>query len=109
MKLVAQEMPDWESRSHFVGIAAHLMRQILVDHARRHRSQKPGDGVVPVSLDEALGFASEKSRPSPFLKAYYSDALVWESDCQRFLRRHVQAGNLRHDALWLDFVVYHVA
>ncbi len=35
LRLVAQQMPDWESRSHFFGVAAHLMRQILVDHARQ--------------------------------------------------------------------------
>lgn len=57
LKLVAQDMPDWESRSHFFGVAAHLMRQILVDHARRHRSQKRGGGQVPASLDDVIGFA----------------------------------------------------
>ena len=61
MRLVAQDMPDWECRSHFFGVAAHLMRQILVDHARRHRSQKRGGGVPPVPLDQALAFAPEKS------------------------------------------------
>jgi RNA polymerase sigma-70 factor, ECF subfamily len=60
MRLVSQEMPDWESRSHFFGVAAHLMRQILVDHARRHRSQKRGSGEAPVSLDEAVVFAPDR-------------------------------------------------
>jgi RNA polymerase sigma factor (TIGR02999 family) len=61
MRLVAQEMPDWEGRSHFFGVAAHLMRQILVDHARRHRSQKRGGGVAAVTLEEAIAFAPSKS------------------------------------------------
>src|SRR5262245_54939 len=61
MRLVGQEMPDFESRSHFFGVAAHLMRQILVDHARRHRSQKRGGGVVPVPLDDAVVFAPDRS------------------------------------------------
>jgi RNA polymerase sigma-70 factor (ECF subfamily) len=61
MRLVAQDMPEWECRTHFYGVAAHLMRQILVDHARRHRSQKRGGGVVPVPLDEAFAFAPGKS------------------------------------------------
>ena len=39
LRLVAQQMPDWESRSHFFGVAAPLMRQILVDHARRRHRQ----------------------------------------------------------------------
>jgi RNA polymerase sigma-70 factor, ECF subfamily len=61
MRLVAQDMPEWECRAHFYGVAAHLMRQILVDHARRHRSQKRGGGVAPVPLDEAFVFAPGKS------------------------------------------------
>jgi RNA polymerase sigma factor (TIGR02999 family) len=61
LRLVAQDMPDWESRSHFFGVAAHLMRQILVDHARRHRSQKRGSGQVPASLNEVVALAPLKS------------------------------------------------
>ncbi|HLK66923.1 MAG TPA: sigma-70 family RNA polymerase sigma factor [Bryobacteraceae bacterium] len=61
LRLVAQHLPDWESRSHFFGVAAHLMRQILVDHARRHKSSKRGGGVANASLDEALSFAPERS------------------------------------------------
>ena len=37
LRLVEQKNPDWQGRSHFFGVAAHLMRQILVDHARRRR------------------------------------------------------------------------
>jgi RNA polymerase sigma factor (TIGR02999 family) len=54
-------MPDWESRSHFFGVAAQLMRQILVDHARKHKSQKRGGGAAKVPLEDALGFAPERS------------------------------------------------
>jgi RNA polymerase sigma factor (TIGR02999 family) len=61
MRLVAQDMPEWECRSHFYGVAAHLMRQILVDHARRHRSQKRGGGAAPVPLDAVLAFAPGRS------------------------------------------------
>ena len=61
LRLVAQHLPDWESRSHFFGVAAHLMRQILVDHARRHKSAKRGGGAAKASLDEALSFAPERS------------------------------------------------
>jgi RNA polymerase sigma factor (TIGR02999 family) len=54
-------MPDWEGRSHFFGVAAHLMRQVLVDHARRHRSAKRGDGAPVLPLDEGMSFAASKS------------------------------------------------
>src|SRR5215813_2185198 len=61
IRLVAQNMPDWECRSHFFGVAAHLMRQILVDHARKHRSAKRGAGALPVTFDEAISFAVARS------------------------------------------------
>ena len=41
------------SRSHFFGVAATLMRQILVDHARRQRADKRGGGATVLSLDDA--------------------------------------------------------
>lgn len=52
---------DWESRSHFVAIAAQLMRQILVDYARKHRAAKRGDGATLVSLDDASAAANPRS------------------------------------------------
>lgn len=61
MRLVAQDMPDWECRSHFFGVAAHLMRQILVDHARKRQSRKRGGGAVAVTLTEDLALAAVTS------------------------------------------------
>lgn len=61
LKLVAQDAPDWQSRSHFFGVAAHLMRQILVDNARKHKTEKRGGGLANVPLDEALSLAPERS------------------------------------------------
>ena len=43
VRLVAQRQVHWQSRAHFFGIAARLMRRILVDHARRRRALKRGD------------------------------------------------------------------
>ncbi len=60
IRLVGQELPEFRSRSHFFGVAAHLMRQVLVDHARKFRSQKRGGGQAKVSIDEALSFAPER-------------------------------------------------
>ena len=61
LRLVAQALPDWQSRSHFFGVAAHLMRQILVDHARKHKSGKRGGGKANAPLQEALSFAPQQS------------------------------------------------
>src|SRR5262247_910869 len=40
LRLIKQDFPEWQSRKHFYGVAAHLMRQILVEHARAHATAK---------------------------------------------------------------------
>jgi len=60
LRLVDQTNPSWQNRSHFYGVAARLMRQILVDHARRKLTGKRGG--LKVSLDEAVSFRQERSR-----------------------------------------------
>jgi RNA polymerase sigma-70 factor, ECF subfamily len=62
LRLVAQNLPDWESRAHFFGVAAHLMRQILVDNARRRRSSKRGGGAEKISIEDTVSFAPERGR-----------------------------------------------
>jgi RNA polymerase sigma factor (TIGR02999 family) len=52
LRLVDVDRMTLTSRSHFFGVAASLMRQILVDHARRQRADKRGGGVTMLSLDE---------------------------------------------------------
>ena len=54
LKLVKQENIEWESRSHFFGIAAKLMRQILIDYARTKYRAKRGGGKDKVPLENAL-------------------------------------------------------
>jgi RNA polymerase sigma factor (TIGR02999 family) len=53
LRLVDQRQVDWRDRAHFFGAAAQVMRRILVDHARRRRASKRGDGLVTVSIDQA--------------------------------------------------------
>ena len=53
LRLVDQRQADWQNRAHFFGVAAQLMRRILVDHARRHNAVKRGDGVRCVSVEDA--------------------------------------------------------
>lgn len=60
VRLVDQTNPTWQSRSHFFGVAARLMRQILVDHARRkHAGKRAG---IKVPLDQAVSFEQGRSR-----------------------------------------------
>jgi RNA polymerase sigma-70 factor, ECF subfamily len=59
LRLVDQAGIDWQDRAHFVGIAARLMRQILVDHARRRHAAKRGAAGERVTLDEAMATAPD--------------------------------------------------
>ena len=65
LRLVAQRLPDWESRSHFFGVAAHLMRQILVQYARRRNAAKRNGGnrvaLDNVRLDSAVALFPKQS------------------------------------------------
>jgi RNA polymerase sigma-70 factor, ECF subfamily len=62
LKLIQQRSLDWQSRTRFFGIAAHIMRRILVDHARGHLREKRGGRQRSVSIDQALVFAPEQSQ-----------------------------------------------
>jgi RNA polymerase sigma factor (TIGR02999 family) len=52
--LIDQQHKDWQNRAHFYGVAANVMRRILIDHARAHRTAKRGGRDQKLSLDEAL-------------------------------------------------------
>jgi RNA polymerase sigma-70 factor (ECF subfamily) len=61
LRLVAQDFPEWQSRTHFFGVAAQLMRQILVDHARSHATAKRGHNAPRLSLEDAAEFSPEQA------------------------------------------------
>jgi RNA polymerase sigma-70 factor, ECF subfamily len=59
LRLVDQKNPNWQNRSHFFGVAAQLMRRILVDHARGKQAGKRA--VQTISLEEAVSFQPGRS------------------------------------------------
>jgi RNA polymerase sigma factor (TIGR02999 family) len=58
LRLVDQERVAWQNRAQFFGIAAQMMRRILVDHARRHGAAKRPGGDFKVALDDRMGAAA---------------------------------------------------
>lgn len=54
LRMVDQSRVSWQNRAHFFGVAAQMMRRILVDHAKTKRRNKRGGAAVRLSLDEAL-------------------------------------------------------
>jgi RNA polymerase sigma-70 factor (ECF subfamily) len=59
LRLADAQRIRWQDRAHFLGIAARLMRRVLVDHARVRGAGKRGGGAQKVSLDDALALAPE--------------------------------------------------
>jgi RNA polymerase sigma factor (TIGR02999 family) len=64
-RLVKQDQPDYRSRAHFMGVAAQVMRQILVDHARTRNAGKRGGGASNVPFEEVTSVAAK--RPSAMI------------------------------------------
>jgi RNA polymerase sigma factor (TIGR02999 family) len=60
LRLIDQRQAQWQNRAHFFGVAANLMRRILVDFARARQYQKRGGSARQVSFDEALVIAEER-------------------------------------------------
>lgn len=95
LKLVKQDLPDFQSRAHFFGVAAVIMRQLLIDNARRYRAQKRGGGNraempadIPIpeqqneevlALDEALDrLAMQDKRKAKVIELKYFGGLSRE-------------------------------
>lgn len=92
LRLVKQELPEWQSRKHFYGVAAQLMRQILVEHARS-RSAGKRDGGQKFSLDDSLNNALTFSDDKAAELVALDDAL---NALAKFDQRKVRIIELRY-------------
>ena len=59
---LARDSVDWQSRQHFIGVAANVMRRLLVDHARAHNAEMRAGGLQRVEFEEGLMVSSERSK-----------------------------------------------
>jgi RNA polymerase sigma factor (TIGR02999 family) len=59
LRLAGGNAPNWQNRAHFFGVAAHIMRQILVEHARGHGAAKRGGNACKLVLDEAVALPQQ--------------------------------------------------
>lgn len=61
LKLIGQSEIEWQSRAHFFGVSARLMREILIDHARsKNRQKRGGEFQTQIELDAAVSFADRR-------------------------------------------------
>jgi RNA polymerase sigma-70 factor, ECF subfamily len=61
LRLIGQKHVMWQNRAHFFGVAAQMMRRVLVDHARTINSDKRGGGATKVSLEDCALFSEERA------------------------------------------------
>ena len=61
LQLTDKTQPQWQNRTHFVAVAAQLMRRIMVDHARARHALKRGAGAIRVTLDETALVTEERA------------------------------------------------
>jgi RNA polymerase sigma factor (TIGR02999 family) len=81
LRLVGVKTPQsWDSRGHFFAAAAEAMRRILIDHARRKRSQKRGGGLRRVELDGSAPVAAPEAPPAEDLLALDEALKQFESE-----------------------------
>jgi RNA polymerase sigma factor (TIGR02999 family) len=61
VKLIGQDRAQWQNREQFFGVAANMMRRLLLDYARKHQTIKRGSGGTKFPLDDALEISDEKA------------------------------------------------
>lgn len=76
LRLVDQTRAGWQNRAQFFGVAAQLMRRILVDHARARASEKRGGGERAITLDDLRDAIDPSSSPDAMDILELNDALV---------------------------------
>jgi RNA polymerase sigma-70 factor (ECF subfamily) len=66
LRLVGEDI-DWNSRGHFIGLAAHVMRRVLVDYARQHNAERRAGGLQRVEMEDNLAISPERLNEVLFL------------------------------------------
>ena len=61
LRLIDQARVDWRNRAQFFGVAAQMMRRILVDHAKAKHREKRGGDAVKLSLDDVINLSRERA------------------------------------------------
>jgi RNA polymerase sigma factor (TIGR02999 family) len=92
LRLQGQKMPEWKNRSHFYGVAACLMRQILVEHARSRSTAKRGGKEQMVPFDEATIFTRDRSEDLLSLDRALSELASFDERKAKILELHYFGG-----------------
>jgi RNA polymerase sigma-70 factor (ECF subfamily) len=92
LRLVDQRHMDWNNRNHFFGVAAHLMRRILLMHAREHRAAKRGGAAQKISLDEIAIFSPAQAEELVYLDELLTRLAALDAQQERVVELRFFAG-----------------
>ena len=92
LRLVDQRHMDWNNRNHFFGVAAHLMRRILLMHAREHRAAKRGGAAQKISLDETAIFSPAQAEELVYLDELLTRLSALDAQQERVVELRFFAG-----------------
>ena len=79
LRLIDQKHVEWHNRAHFFGVAAQMMRRILIDHAKAKHRAKRGGTAPKLSLDETVNFTRERAAELVALDDALRSWLKWTS------------------------------
>jgi RNA polymerase sigma factor (TIGR02999 family) len=103
MRLAGGHSFDWKNRAHFFGTAAHVMRRVLVDHARNRHAQKRGGSAEKVSLENAFVYTDAQSWQVVAVHEALSKLEKWDERQCRIVELRFFAGlNVEETAEALD-------
>lgn len=92
LRLVDQKHVKWQNRAHFFGVAAQMMRRILVDHARRRRAGKRGGEAQHLPLDEARDAGVSPDLNLLFLDRALTELAAFDPEQSRIVELRFFAG-----------------
>jgi len=92
MKLFGSPDVEFHGRSHFIGLAAHAMRSILVDHARSRAAQKRGGSYERVALDQVLLLFEERAIDVLTLEEALENLAAFDEPLARLVRLRCYGG-----------------
>jgi RNA polymerase sigma factor (TIGR02999 family) len=107
LRLVGADHPDYLDRTHFLGVAAYLMRQVLTEHARRRQAAKRGSGLAPIALNEALDFSPERATTVIALDDALTALAAVDADQARLVELRFYAGMTAEEIATLTGISVH--
>jgi RNA polymerase sigma factor (TIGR02999 family) len=98
LRLVGQHSVDWQNRAHFFGIAAEMMRRILVNYAESHKAKKRGEGRTLISLEEAGEMAADSEFDLIFLDGALNELAEFDANAARVVELKFFGGLTNEEA-----------